>query len=128
MSAEENKSSIAFEVEFKDNPNAPIPEHIKKKLEEEHQRSLSDDELREKIKAKLDAAEERKRMAEETKAAKAAQEVAHAKKVAEEQRRLSDAQKAESLAKLQENLDNAGARREEAQKEKREKIHRKLSS
>ena len=128
MSTEENKSSVAFEVEFKENPNAPIPEHIKKKLEEENQRTLTDEELREKLKAKLDAAEERKRAAEENKAAKAAQEVAHAKKVAEEQRRLSDAQKAESLAKLQENLDLAEARREEAQKERLGKMQRKLSS
>ncbi|CAG8680589.1 9421_t:CDS:2 [Rhizophagus irregularis] len=87
MSTEE-KASIAFEVEFKKNPNAPIPDHIKSKLVEEA----------------------------------AAQEVAHAKQVAEEQRRLSDAQQAENKAKLQENLDNAEARREEAQKEKLEKM------
>src|SRR2546421_10941853 len=111
MSTEENKASIAFEVEFKENPNAPIPEHIKKKLEEESQRSLSDEELREKLTAKLEAAEERKKQVEENKAAKAAQEVAHAKQVAEQQRKLSDVQKAENLAKLQENLNNAEARR-----------------
>jgi hypothetical protein len=125
MSTEENKTSIAFEVEFKENPNAPIPEHIKKKLEEENQRTLDDKELREKLTAKLEAAEERKRQVEENKAAKAAQEVAHAKQVAEQRRKLSDTQKAENLAKLQENLENAEARREEAQKEKREKLARK---
>lgn len=119
---EESKASIAFEIEFKKNPNAPFPEHYKKRLEEESQRSLNDEELRAKLKAKLEAAEERKKKAEEEKAAKAAQEVAHAKKVAEEHRRLSDTQKSESLAKLRENLVNAEARREEVQKEKLGKI------
>lgn len=110
MSTEE-KASIAFEVEFKKNPNAPIPDHIKAKLVEEEGKNLSEDELRTKLQAKLDAAEERKKKLEEEKATKAAQEVAHAKQVVEEQRRLSDVQKAENKAKLQENLDNAEARR-----------------
>ncbi|GBC32095.2 hypothetical protein GLOIN_2v1846543 [Rhizophagus irregularis DAOM 181602=DAOM 197198] len=78
MSTEE-KASIAFEVEFKKNPNAPIPDHIKSKLVEEAGKNLNEDELRAKIQAKLDAAEERKKKMEEEKAAKAAQEVAHAK-------------------------------------------------
>ncbi|GBB99422.1 hypothetical protein RclHR1_03520002 [Rhizophagus clarus] len=118
----EDKNSVAFEVEFKKNPNAPIPDHIKAKLVEEAGKNLSEDELRAKLNAKLEAAEERKKKMEEEKAAKAAQEVAHAKQVVEEHRRLSDAQKAENLAKLQENLDNAEARREEAQKERLEKV------
>ena len=124
MSTEEENKSIAFEIEFKENPNAPIPEHIKKRLEEESQTSLSDEQLRKKLTAKLEAAELRKKKVEETKAAKAAQEVAHAKKVAEEQRRLSDAQKSENLARLQEKFDNAEARREEAQKGKIDKIEK----
>ncbi|CAG8483897.1 5236_t:CDS:2 [Funneliformis caledonium] len=36
---EESKASIAFEIEFKKNPNAPFPEHYKKRLEEESQRT-----------------------------------------------------------------------------------------
>src|SRR5215471_7082970 len=110
--ATEDKNSVAFEVEFKKNPNAPIPDNIKAKLEQEAGKNLSEEELRAKLQAKLEAAEERKKKVEESKAAKAAQEVAHAKQVAEEHRRLSDVQKAENLAKIQENLDNAGARRE----------------
>ncbi|CAG8580767.1 13432_t:CDS:1 [Cetraspora pellucida] len=104
---EETPSSVAFEVDIKENPDAPVPKHILERFTEEKEISGED------INAKLTAAEERKKQLDAEKAQKAASEVAHAKKVAEEQRRLSDAKNSESLAKLQEKLSQAETRRQD---------------
>ncbi|CAG8559426.1 1138_t:CDS:1, partial [Scutellospora calospora] len=100
-------SSVAFEVDIKENPDAPVPKHILERFNEEKEFSG------EEINAKLTAAEERKRQLDSEKAQKAGSEVAHAKKVAEEHRRLSEESNKESLAKLQEKLSQAESRRQD---------------
>lgn len=55
---------------------------------------------------------------EEERRKKAAEDVARAKEVAEKQRQLSDAAKTEALEKLQEKLDTAAARKDEAEKKR----------
>ncbi|CAG8813552.1 3810_t:CDS:1, partial [Dentiscutata erythropus] len=100
---EETPSSIAFDVDIKENPDASPPKHLLERLNAE--KASGED-----INAKLIAAEERKKQLDAEKAQKAANEVAHAKKVAEEHRRLSDANNKEGLAKLQEKLSQAEIR------------------